>query len=159
MARRSRRTLVIAVTATGAALAAGGLIALSAASPPPGRESAPNAGHPACGRAAAHYPSQLLGKERSSTSAEGVAIWGDGAVVLRCGTTPPKPTTDPCFNVNGVDWVLREGASDDGKRVLITYGRAPAIEVTVAEASASAGDGLADLNAAVKEIPQTAHCV
>ncbi|MEU7261153.1 DUF3515 family protein [Streptomyces rimosus] len=70
------------------------MIALSAASPP-GRESAPNAGHPACGRAAAHYPSQLLGKERSSTSAEGVAIWGDGAVVLRCGTAPPQTDHRP----------------------------------------------------------------
>ncbi|KWT60129.1 hypothetical protein ADL21_20130 [Streptomyces albus subsp. albus] len=88
-----------------------------------------------------------------------MAVWGDGAVVLRCGTTPPKQTTDPCVNVNGVDWVLREGASDSGERVLITYGRDPAIEVTVAEASASAGDGLVDLGPAVEEIPQTAHCV
>ncbi len=142
-----------------ATLAAGGVTALSAASSPPGRESAPNAGHPACGRAAAHYPPQLLGKKRSAPAAEGVAVWGDGAVVLRCGTTPPKPTTDPCVNVNGVDWVLREGPSDSGERVLITYGRDPAIEVTVAEASASAGDGLVDLGPAVEEIPQTAHCV
>ncbi|MEU2790882.1 DUF3515 domain-containing protein [Streptomyces sp. NPDC007100] len=155
----SRKARLFSGVAVGALLAAGGVIALAVVSSSPGVESAPNAHHPACGDLAKRYPSKLLGADRSEAGAPGVAVWGDSAVVLRCGLTPPRPTTDPCFVVNGVDWVLEQGKSKSGKKVLVTYGRNPAVEVTVADASPSAGDSLVDLGDAVKRIPQKSRCV
>ncbi|MFH8347797.1 DUF3515 family protein [Streptomyces sp. NPDC018045] len=155
----SGKRLVVAAAVGGAALAAAGGLAFALRSPAPEIESAPNAGHPLCGDIARHYPPELLGKNRTEAEGAGVAVWGDSAVVLRCGMAPPPPTTDPCLNVNGVDWVLRAGASSESEKVLVTYGREPAVEVTVTDAQASAGDGLVDLGDAVRRIPQEHKCL
>ncbi|MEU3539334.1 DUF3515 family protein [Streptomyces paromomycinus] len=129
-------------------------------------ESAPNAGQPLCDNIARNYPRKLLGEDRTDAEGEGVAAWGDSAVILRCGMKPPKPTTDLCLNVNGVDWVLRSDSSSEGegggksKKTLLTYGRDPAVEVTVtADATTAAGDTLVDLGDAVRAIPQKAKCI
>ncbi|MEV5597418.1 DUF3515 family protein [Streptomyces sp. NPDC052496] len=155
----SRKTLVIAGAVGGTALAAAGALAFAFRSPVPDIGSAPNAGHPLCGDIARHYPAQLLGKNRVEANGAGVAVWGDATVVLRCGTAPPRPTTDPCVNVNGVDWVLRGDASSDSRKLLVTYGRDPAVEVTVTDAGPSASDVLVDLGSAVKRIPQKSRCM
>ncbi|MGP3949834.1 hypothetical protein [Streptomyces sp. 7N604] len=51
--------------------------------------------------------------------------------------------------------VLDEGRMEkDGVQVLTTYGRTPAVEVTVKNAPSRAGDVLVDVNRSVREIPQ-----
>ncbi|MFF3273752.1 DUF3515 family protein [Streptomyces chrestomyceticus] len=166
MVAPSKKALVTGGAVGGTALVAAGVLAFSLLPSPPEIESAPNAGHPLCADIARNYPRQLLGENRTEAKGEGVAVWGDSAVVLRCGMKPPKPTTDLCLNVNGVDWVLRSDASSEGeggsksKKTLLTYGRDPAVEVTVtAEAMTAAGDTLVDLGDAVRAIPQKAKCI
>ncbi|MFK0295640.1 DUF3515 domain-containing protein [Streptomyces sp. NPDC090442] len=122
-------------------------------------ESAPNASSPLCVKIEKKYPIEMLGEERRRVEAQGVAVWGDSKVVLRCGMEPPRPTVDPCMNVNGVDWVLVEQKSNQSQKTLITYGRAPAVEVIISDGSPSAGDGLVDLSASIKGIPQKSKCL
>jgi len=60
-----------------------------------------------------------------------VRAWGDPAIIARCGLAPIGPTTDPCLDVSGVDWVAHR--LTNGVR-FTTYGRTPAIEVLVPSA-------------------------
>ncbi|MEU6963241.1 DUF3515 domain-containing protein [Streptomyces chrestomyceticus] len=168
MVAPSKKALITGGAVGGTALAVVGVLAFSLLPSPPEIESAPNADHPLCADLARNYPRRLLDEDRTEAKGEGVAVWGDSAVVLRCGMKPPKPTTDLCLNVNGVDWVLRSDSSSEGenegggksKKTLLTYGRDPAVEVTVtAEAMTAAGDTLVDLGDAVRAIPQKAKCV
>ncbi|MFI2236022.1 DUF3515 family protein [Streptomyces chrestomyceticus] len=170
MVSPSKKALITGGAVGGTALAAAGVLAFSLLPSPPEIESAPNAGHPLCDDIARNYPRKLLGVDRTEAKGEGVAVWGDSAVVLRCGMKPPKPTTDLCLNVNGVDWVLRSDSSSESeggskskgrsKKTLLTYGRDPAVEVTVtADAMTAAGDTLVDLGDAVRAIPQKAKCI
>ncbi|TBO60168.1 DUF3515 domain-containing protein [Streptomyces kasugaensis] len=156
LSRKSR--IAIGLMVSGAILA-GGVIAFAIDSPSSVMESAPNASSPLCGEIAKKYPREILGEARSDVELPGVAVWGESTVILRCGLTPPRPTLDPCFNVNGVDWVLEEGKSGEGMKTLITYGRNPAVEVVISDASPSAGDGLVDLSKVVEGIPQKSKCL
>jgi hypothetical protein len=70
------------------------------------------------------------------------------------------PTLGPCMNVSGVDWMLDEGRMEaDGVQVLTTYGRTPAVEVTIKDAPGRAGDVLVDMNRSVRDIPQKSKCL
>jgi len=82
---------------------------------------------------AAHWPKTVGGQPRRSTSSSSgsVRAWGDPAIIARCGLPPIGPTTDPCLNVSGVDWVAHQ--LTDGVR-FTTYGRSPAIEILVPNA-------------------------
>ncbi|MGG7570099.1 DUF3515 family protein [Streptomyces sirii] len=97
------------------------------------------------------------GQQREHTDLPGVAVWGDGAVVLRCGLTPPRPTTDPCVNVEGVDWVLREAEPRDGHRLLLTYGRHPAVDVTLTGQGSTTEALLVALSRIVRPMRQHEH--
>ncbi|MGK5631305.1 DUF3515 domain-containing protein [Streptomyces sp. URMC 123] len=122
--------------------------------------AAPDGANPACEQVTSKLPSTLMGNARQATDADGTAAWGSPTVVLRCGVPPLMPTTDQCMTVNGIDWVLDEKRYErENVRALTTYGRNPAIEVTFLDGSYSAGDGLVDLQDAVKDIPQTSKCM
>ncbi|NEA69155.1 DUF3515 family protein, partial [Streptomyces sp. SID12488] len=127
-----RARVIVAVAVVGT-LVGGVLVVRQMGAPGYGIESAPRAERPECERAASRYPGRLAGQALTFTGRPGVAVWGDGVIVLRCGLTPPAPTVDPCANVNGVDWVFRDGRSKGGKKVVITYGRNPAVEVAVSD--------------------------
>ncbi|GGY10564.1 hypothetical protein GCM10010358_73830 [Streptomyces minutiscleroticus] len=100
-------------------------------------------------------PRIVTGEKSQETTGAGTTAWGDGKIVLRCGVTPLDPTTNLCMTVDGVDWVLDEAkAKNSGPRALTTYGRHPAIEVTINDSALSPGDVLVDLNRTVKQIPQ-----
>ena len=72
-------------------------------------------------------------------------------------TEAPGPTTDVCVNVNGVDWVATE---TDGTAVLTTYGRDPAVQVTVPSDDRSGTDAvLAALSSIVTRVPQARECL
>jgi Protein of unknown function (DUF3515) len=153
-----RRAAAAAVAAGGLALA-GALVAHELASPVYGMRQAPLAKDPACARIAAHYPDRLGGDRRDRATYEGLAAWGHGRVRLRCGLNPPAPTGDPCIAVNGVDWVLREVAARDGRDLLVTYGRRPAVEVTLAASVPQTDTVLTQLSRLVAPVRQNDHCL
>ncbi|WP_327302372.1 DUF3515 family protein [Streptomyces sp. NBC_01298] len=123
-------------------------------------EPGPFAADPQCRRVLARLPDELLGEERDSVEGAGAASWGGGAIVLRCGVEPLAPTVNTCMNVNGTDWVLdEERAGRAGPRVLTTYGRIPAVEVAFTESDQLAGDALAVVDKAVRDLPQQSKCI
>lgn len=122
---------------------------------------APHAADPACARVMVALReagfAELADRPRRDTSAQSTAAWGDPPVVLRCGVEPPGPTTDACLRVDSVDWVVRE---DDEQTVFTTYGRVPAVEVSVPASDPAGADVvLAGLGGPVSGLPQVAECL
>jgi hypothetical protein len=141
-----------------AGLVAGvGLVAYELDSPVFGLAQGPLAKDPACARIADGYPDRLGGAGRDPVTFEGLAVWGRGTVELRCGLRPPAPTTEPCVSVDGVDWVWREQAGD--RRYLVTYGRSPAVEVSIADSVTRLDAVLLDLSHLVAPIRAGAKCL
>lgn len=154
--KKARLISGVCVVAGIAAAAASYFLFFSKVSVEPG----PFADNPKCSDVISRAPETVLHKQRDDVTGDGVAAWGDGSVVLRCGVTPLRPTTNLCVDVNGVDWVLDEKrAQKDGVQVLTTYGRTPAVEMTVEGDGPKAGDALVDVNRAVRGIPQKSKCL
>jgi hypothetical protein len=131
-----------------------------------GVQSAPDAADPACTTLLDDLPPALGSLGRTPQGAAGVAAWGEEQVVLRCGALVLGPTTKVCIPVGpddgpSVDWV-QDAANDRAVRFL-TYGRTPAVEVTVRFGSGLTSDQatsqLVDLAEAVSAIPQTRTCL
>lgn len=95
---------------------------------------------------------EVNGLERREVSAQATAAWGDDASVqLRCGLDPLGPSTDVCQSVGGVDWVARQ---ENGRTLLTSYGRAPAVEISVAGEQPTGLDAILDtLSPAVSTLP------
>lgn len=157
--RTAPRTVVAAGALSAVLLGAAGCTAVTV---PPG----PAAADPACADVIVGAPEELLGLPRQETTSQGTLAWGtgDGAVVLRCGVAPPPPTTEHCATLEDtsgtqIDWIVREDES--GYVRFTTYGREPAIDLTVPRASAPDQPSAAalDLGQLVGAIPATAHCV
>lgn len=135
-----------------------------------GVEAAAGADDPACTTLLDALPQSLGALNRTPQGARGVAAWGDDRIVLRCGATVLGPTTKACIPVGpddgpddgpSVDWV-QDAVNERAVRFL-TYGRTPAVEVTVrfgdGLTSDQATSQLVDLTAAVSAIPQTRTCL
>ncbi|WP_052768412.1 DUF3515 family protein [Streptomyces humi] len=137
-------------------LAGAGLVAGELDSPVFGLAQGPLASDPACTRLAARYPDRLGGATRDRVTFAGLAVWGRGAVELRCGVHPPGPTTDACVRVDGVDWVWRERAGD--REYLVTFGRSPAVEISVADSVPHLDAVLPDLSRLVSPIGPAGSC-
>ena len=153
MRRPSRRARIAIGTAVGAVLVAVPLVAREVSSPALDLRPAARAEDPACARIADRYPDRIAGESRDPVSVTGVASWGNGGVVLRCGLEPPAETADPCVEVDGVDWVFREdGSTGSGYRVLVTYGRSPAVQAFVDDRVAAIDGVLVDLSDVVRPI-------
>jgi len=78
-------------------------------------------------------PDAVGGLDRRGTTSQATDAWGAKyPIVAKCGVDVPAPTTDPCVTIDtagySVDWVVHEGAD---AWVATTYGRNPALEVTV----------------------------
>ena len=149
----SRRGRVAVGVAVVGLVAGGGLVAGELDSPVFGLAQGPFAQDPACARLADRYPDRLGGTTRDRVTFEGLAVWGHGTVELRCGVNPPGPTTDACVSVDGVDWVWRETAGD-GRKKLVSYGRSPAVEFSVAGSAAGLVGvlgGVSHLGAPIRE--------
>ncbi|MGO7984166.1 DUF3515 family protein, partial [Rhizobium johnstonii] len=59
-----------------------------------------------CADVVVRLPATVADQPQRETDAQGTGAWGDpAAVLLRCGVPTPGPTTDPCYEVNGVDWI------------------------------------------------------
>ncbi|APX32222.1 hypothetical protein BH708_05210 [Brachybacterium sp. P6-10-X1] len=150
------------------AFAAAGLMAFSLASCGTVQVPAgPAATDPLCADIVLQAPPQVLGMDRVETSSQGTAAWGEGenTVVMRCGVTPPGPTTDICTTLEDgggiqIDWIVRE--LEDDVFLYTTYGREPAIDVSVPMSAAPDQPSGAALDLAQvidQNIEATDHCV
>ena len=100
---------------------------------------APNAADPVCAAVVLALPAALADSPLLDTTSQATAAWGEPSspIVLRCGVDPLPPTTDTCVTATdadgtSVDWVAVEDAADSGDGwTFTTYGRDPAVEVTV----------------------------
>ncbi|WP_246857526.1 DUF3515 domain-containing protein [Oerskovia sp. KBS0722] len=155
-ARRRTLTgiLLVAVTAS-----------LGACAPTIGVPVADDAANPKCAEVVLAVPDELAGLPKIKTDSQATAAWGEpgAAVTLRCGVTPPEPTTVGCMgvpsNAGSVDWIV----TDDGKDTwtFVTYGRDPAVEVQLppAVSTTRTSSFVSDLNRAVSKVEQTSYCM
>ncbi|MFH8475383.1 DUF3515 domain-containing protein [Streptomyces sp. NPDC018000] len=99
-------------------------------------------------------PKTVAGLDRgdTGTKSELTAMWGDGAIVLRCGVPRPAKMDDPTakgIEANGVNWLLEqpEGA---GPRFTTTYRKAY-VEVSLSTAYAHDASPLAAFAPAIRK--------
>jgi hypothetical protein len=122
--------------------------------------AAKDATNPKCADVIVRLPSAVDSLPIRQTDAQATSAWGNpSAVLLRCGVTPPGPTTDICYTVKGVDW-LRD-TSKAPTYIFTTYGRNPAVQVVI-DAKKTNGAGtivLDELSNAVGSIKQTSKCL
>ncbi|ALB02940.1 MULTISPECIES: DUF3515 family protein [Kocuria] len=143
-----------------AALTAAGLVLLTGCGSSTAQvEAAEDAANPECAPAMLAMPEQISGQDQRQTSSQGTTAYGDpSAAVVRCGVTPPEPTTDLCTRVNGVDWLIRDLESDNRWQAT-TYGRDPAFEITFDTTVVPSSTALVDLGSAVSTVPQDSECL
>lgn len=119
--------------------------------------SAKEANDPACASVTVRLPATVADQEKRETNAQATGAWGTPAsVLLHCGVAVPGPSTLPCVEVNGIDWI-----EDDSEKPLYrytTFGRVPAVEVVVDSEKVSGTTTLVDLAGTLAEIPATTRC-
>ncbi|KFF60360.1 hypothetical protein JF66_04985 [Cryobacterium sp. MLB-32] len=121
-------------------------------------EPAADAINPACADVVVHLPASVADQPARETNAQATGAWGDpAAVLMHCGVTVPGPTTLPCLNVNGIDWI--EDDADAPRYRYTTYGRDPAIEIVIDSEKVSGTTALVDLASAVSGVPATSACL
>ena len=129
-------------------------------------EPAPDAANPECARAMVAMPEVLSGLKQRETTAQATTAWGDPAdIILKCGVQVQEPVSDPCAQVNGVDWIIKPAEETDrsetsatGTWTATTFGRSPKIRVTFNADRISSSTMLTELDSAVKQLKQTKKC-
>jgi hypothetical protein len=120
-------------------------------------QPAADANNPDCASVIVRLPDLVADQPKRETNAQATGAWGTpAAVLLTCGVTVPGPTTLPCVEINGIDWI-----QDDAQAPLYrytTFGRTPAVEVVVDSDVVSGTTALVDLGGAVSYLPQTGQC-
>lgn len=120
-------------------------------------EPAPLANDPACADVIVRLPNEVGGMPKRSTNAQSTGAWGDpAAILLTCGIEPMGPTTLPCVNVNGIDWVIDD--THDPLYRFEAYGRYPGLEVVVDSDVASGTEAVLDLSQVAAQLPQERQC-
>jgi hypothetical protein len=131
---------------------------------------AAHATDPVCADVVLATPDELSGLARRDTNAQATTAWGEpgAAIVLRCGVEPLGPTTDRCVTVEAtdgtsVDWVVTQGDTDseEADATFITYGRVPAVEITVPAAvrELHSTSMLIDLGPAISRTEKRRSCL
>lgn len=120
-------------------------------------EPQPLANTEACAEVSVRLPDALGELKRQWTDAQATAAWGEEAVLLGCGLAELAPTTLQCVRVGGVDWVVND--EDFPRQTLATYGRNPAVLVSVDTRVISGGDVVQALSSAVSPLEVTGACV
>ena len=131
---------------------------------------ATHATDPVCADVVLATPDELAGLARRDTNAQATTAWGEpgAAIVLRCGVEPLGPTTDRCVTVESpdgtsVDWVVTQGDTDadDTDATFVSYGRVPAVEITVPAAvrEQHSTSMLIDLGPAVSRTEKQRSCL
>ncbi|WP_293697554.1 DUF3515 domain-containing protein [uncultured Agrococcus sp.] len=142
-----------------------GLATLLTACGPAGTVSvdpAENAIDPACASVVLNLPEEMgTGEEplpKRQTSSQGTGAWGSpAAVVMRCGVPEPGPTTDTCMPVDDVDWINVHTEGDT--YTFVTYGRSPAVEVTIDTTQVTGVEALGRVSPALGNTELYATCV
>lgn len=122
----------------------------------------PSATDPACAEVlvALRGLDELGDLSRRETTSQSTAAWGEPAVTLRCGVEPPGPSTDPCVDVDGVDWVVTRQAGAEPSSVYTSYGRSPAVQLRLpGDAPVGADTVLQAIGPAVAALPQDGECL
>lgn len=115
------------------------------------------ANHPACADVIVRLPDELAGMKQRKTNAQSTGAWGDpAAVLLTCGIEPMGPTTLPCVNVNGIDWIIDDSLAPMYR--FEAYGRYPGLELIVDSDKASGTEAVLDLANVVSQLPQQREC-
>lgn len=142
-------------------LAASATVILSGCAATVALEPAPDAANPGCAEIMVRLPQSLpndANNDKRETNAQATAAWGEPAsVLLRCGIAPTGPTTLPCININGIDWIEDDSGAPNYR--FITYGRVPTTEVIINNNVVSGTSTLVDLTGAISNIPQTNACL
>ncbi|MYU06735.1 DUF3515 family protein [Streptomyces sp. SID8366] len=138
---------------------AGGVTAHLLDEPARGLTAAAHAGDVHCRELTGKAPSRLAGKERRSVGLDGVVVWGDQDVILRCGVASPAATTDPCFEANGIDWVLDERQSTPDRKVIVTFGRTPATQVAIRAQGVRTDEAILELSPLMEGIRRSGRCL
>jgi hypothetical protein len=114
-----------------------------------------------CASVVAQLPDTVSTLAKRITNAQGTGAWGTPAdILLRCGVPVPDPTsTLVCITVDGVDWLRND--KEAPVYVFTTYGRSPAVAVTInsKDVKADGNAALTDLSIAVASIKQKHKCV
>ncbi|TQL47574.1 uncharacterized protein DUF3515 [Homoserinimonas aerilata] len=119
--------------------------------------AAVDAVNPDCAEIMVRIPTAIDELDKRETDAQATAAWGSpAAILLHCGVEVPGPSTLPCFTLKNVDW-LRDD-SDAPTYVFTTYGRDPAVRVTVDSDLASGTNALVALGNAVGSLPAQGAC-
>lgn len=123
--------------------------------------------NPECANIIVSLPDRVLGLERTETTSQSTAAWGhgDSAIILRCGVTPPPPTTDLCTTIESrtgttIDWIVKE-QSQSQTVLMTTYGREPAIDISIPRKVAPDQPSAAaiEVSGLVSKIPQKSRCL
>jgi len=142
---------------------------LAGCSPTVALDPAADAADPACAAVSVRLPDEIdedgTAFRQRETNAQATSAWGDpAAVVLRCGVAVPAPTSTLSCNTvvdhlgNSVDWLV-----DDSRAPIFTfttYGRTPAVSVTIDYDDVGSASVLDALGEAVSWLPENGHrCV
>jgi hypothetical protein len=124
-------------------------------------EPGPDSNAVACAEVMVRLPDTVGSVEldRRSTNAQSTAAWGDpAAVIYRCGLPEQGPSDLPCFDVDGVDWLLDEANAP--RYVFTTYGRTPVTEIIVDVTYIAGADAVRELSPFISErIPADERCL
>lgn len=124
-------------------------------------EPGPDSNAVACAEVMVRLPDTVGSVEldRRSTNAQSTAAWGDPvAVIYRCGLPEQGPSDLPCFDVDGVDWLLDE--TNAPRYVFTTYGRTPVTEIIVDVTYIAGADAVRELSPIIGErIPADERCL
>ena len=140
---------------------AAAVLALTGCSPTVDVPKAAGGDAKGCAAVVVRLPSTVDGAAQRQVDQQGTAAWGDGnppSVVLRCGVTPPGPTTATCTPVDGVDFLIR--AVGRQQYVVTTFGRTPATQIDLDQGRVDSGTVLPPIADAIAgAIPHaTGHC-
>jgi hypothetical protein len=134
------------------------IVPLTACAPTVPLEAAPEANTLECAEISVRLPAMIGELDRRSTNAQATAAWGEPtAVIYRCGLPDLGPSDLPCFDVDGVDWLLDE--SNAPRYVFTTYGRTPVTEVIVDVEFIAGADAVRAISPAVSAVEAEARCL
>ncbi|GAB7190553.1 hypothetical protein NUM3379_12590 [Kineococcus sp. NUM-3379] len=128
----------------------------------PAVEPGPDGASPACAALLSDLPADLDGRRRSPLAVAGAVAWNGSEVLLRCGVVPPGPSPQRCVSMTSgdgraeVDWLIDAQTATATRAV--TFGRTPAVEVTVRGSGQAAADVLAALVPQVATLPRERRC-
>ena len=150
-------TQALARSATALILAASAALLTGCAAAVP-MQPAADAENPGCADIIVRLPTTVADQPERETDAQATGAWGNPtAVLLTCGVEIPGPTTLPCVNINGIDWI--EDDSEAPMYRYTTYGREPATEIYLDSGVVSGSTTLVDLAGAVANVPATKQCL